>query len=884
LRELLDGSLPEIEQAELNAHLESCESCQQTLESLVAGKESWFGAARNLAQSGAARDAALKHVIGRAKHSSDEVETTGESASSGPPNLDFLKPSDQPGMLGRLGHYDVIEVVGRGGFGVVLKAFDTSLRRVVAIKVLAGHLATSVTGRRRFVREARAAAAVIHDHVVAIHSVEDSHEPPYFVMQFIEGKTLQERIDAAGPLTTQEILRIGMQTAAGLAAAHAQGLVHRDIKPANILLENGVERVKITDFGLARAADDASVTQSGVVAGTPQFMSPEQAAGESVDARADLFSLGSVMYAMCTGRPPFRATTAVAVLRRVCDETPRPIREINPDIADWLEAIIAKLHAKNPADRLQSATEVRDLLGQHLAHLQQPVVMAQPAGIGRAPLAADASPKSESSPPHGLLATLSLARDDWWAERRHRSAAVERRPHPPSLGRIAEVEGGRTQSSLDAARRELGPTSDRIAGVKPAPIEKPDFYLKLVTLPPLGLFIILLVVFIFRMMRWQEMVIATLVLGLWVAFIRCVFGQRYARALEAAGTSPPLPRATAPAYRVTWGLVSLGLFAIAALVYWLCIRTDNVSPRAGHSSDETASISPTETAIGNLPAGPAWGPPRLPSGMQLGLELEPRKEVYRAGKVVVARLTLRNSGTNEVVTTLPRLEVLEKFGFDRSLLDERDNKMPWRWGMGHKGRELWTVSGGLALHLKPDAAHELPTAELVIGNDIFSETAMAHLEVVPGQTCHLVAKLGTYGYAKGEGEPLESGIVRFRVAPADEEQSSAPSPTSEELDRLVELAERELERMKKLVESKAAPPAAVNEAEIKVLDAHLRRARARQDQAGVVSLLRRLVEIREIERNRIETVVKAAVAPPSELEESEKRLIEATLQLKAAEQ
>jgi serine/threonine protein kinase len=166
----------------------------------------------------------------------------------------------------------------------------------------------------------------------------------------------------------------GQAFLAKFGAAHKQGLVHRDIKPANILLENGVERVKITDFGLARAVDDASLTQSGVVAGTPQYMSPEQAQGEAVDHRSDLFSLGSVLYAMCTGMPPFRATGTMAVLKRVREDTPRPIREINPDIPEWLCDIIAKLHAKKPADRFQSATEVAELLSQHLAHLQQPTL------------------------------------------------------------------------------------------------------------------------------------------------------------------------------------------------------------------------------------------------------------------------------------------------------------------------------------------------------------------------------------------------------------------------------------------------------------------------------------------------------------------------------
>src|SRR5947208_14122081 len=130
------------------------------------------------------------------------------------------------------------------------------------------------------------------------------------------------------------MLRIGRQIAHGLAAAHAQGLVHRDVEMANILLENGVQRVKITDFGLARAVDDASLTQSGVIAGTPAYMSPEQARGKAVDHRTDLFSLGSVLYTLCTGRPRFRASGTMAVLKRVCEETPRPIREINGEIPD----------------------------------------------------------------------------------------------------------------------------------------------------------------------------------------------------------------------------------------------------------------------------------------------------------------------------------------------------------------------------------------------------------------------------------------------------------------------------------------------------------------------------------------------------------------------
>ncbi len=311
--------------------------------------------------------------------------TLADQGPTDPENLSFLMPSDKPGHLGRLGHYEVQEVIGRGGFGIVLKAFDERLHRVVAIKVLSPAYAANGAARKRFIREARAAAAVKNEHVVGIYDVQEEAQPPFLVMEYIDGIALQDKIDKVGTLGVKEILRIGMQIAEGLAAAHKQGLVHRDIKPANILLENGVERVKITDFGLARAVDDASVTQSGTVAGTPMYMSPEQAEGLAIDHRSDLFSLGTVLYAMCTGHPPFRASGTHAVLKRVIDASPRPVREINNEIPDWLEAIIAKLHAKKPADRFQTAKEVAELLGGHLAHLQQPTANSKPAPVAVAP-------------------------------------------------------------------------------------------------------------------------------------------------------------------------------------------------------------------------------------------------------------------------------------------------------------------------------------------------------------------------------------------------------------------------------------------------------------------------------------------------------------------
>ena len=225
--------------------------------------------------------------------------------------------------------------------------------------------------------------------------MRDTEGLPYLVMPYVRGPSLQRRLDCEGPLALVEILRIGMQAAAGLAAAHAQGLVHRDVKPANILLADGVERVKLADFGLARAADDASLTKTGIIAGTPQYMSPEQVRGESIDQRSDLFSLGSVLYAMCTGRAPFRAETSYGVLRRITDEEPRPIHEINPDIPQWLCQIIAKLMSKQLDDRFESAREVAELLQECIAHVQQPNVVPLPQHA-RPPALTASSPQGRS--------------------------------------------------------------------------------------------------------------------------------------------------------------------------------------------------------------------------------------------------------------------------------------------------------------------------------------------------------------------------------------------------------------------------------------------------------------------------------------------------------
>ena len=347
-------------------HVESCPACQRRLTELSGSADDWASQREMLRPLDG--DIAETGVLHR--HRSMEPAQLRKSADEACVR-ELLAPPSHPEMLGRLGRYEIEEIIGAGGMGIVLKAFDTELNRPIAIKLLAPHLARLGAARQRFAREARAAAAVVHEHIVPIHNVESEHATPFLVMQYVPGKSLQARVEKEGPLSVAEILRIGLQAASGLAAAHAHGLVHRDVKPANILLENGVERVFLTDFGLARASDDASLTQTGFVSGTPHYMSPEQADGQPLDHRSDLFSLGSVLYFMATGHPPFRAERPLAVLKRTCHDPHRPAWQCNSEIPDALSRIIDRLLEKNPARRFASAGELQQELERVLADVQR---------------------------------------------------------------------------------------------------------------------------------------------------------------------------------------------------------------------------------------------------------------------------------------------------------------------------------------------------------------------------------------------------------------------------------------------------------------------------------------------------------------------------------
>ncbi len=298
-----------------------------------------------------------------------EPTASGEPGTPVPASWMELASGPAPGTT--IGQYRIDHALGRGGMGVVYQAWDSGLKRFVAIKFLSPRLAVSSLARVRFVREAQAAAAINHANVVTIHAIGEHDGLPYFVMEYVAGITLADRLEREGMLERKSILRIGIQIARGLAAAHDQGLIHRDVKPANVLLESGLDRVKITDFGLACVtAERWRLTASGVVLGTPPYMSPEQAAGSSVDHRSDLFGLGSLLYHACAGEPPFPGPNVLAILDAVRHREPRPIRDLNPEIPPALEAHILRLMAKNPADRFASADDLVQALSDELAPLQ----------------------------------------------------------------------------------------------------------------------------------------------------------------------------------------------------------------------------------------------------------------------------------------------------------------------------------------------------------------------------------------------------------------------------------------------------------------------------------------------------------------------------------
>jgi hypothetical protein len=295
------------------------------------------------------------------------------------------EPPPSAGSIGpgsNLGRYSIIEPLGSGGMGVVYRAHDSKLDRIVAIKVLAPGVLVNATARGNFRRESLALARLNHPNIAALYDVGDQDGTDYIVMECVPGQSLRQVLQS-GPLSVSQATRVVLQIAEALQEAHEQGVVHRDLKPANVIL-TPKGSAKVLDFGVAKllvGADLAqSVTEAAGLVGTPLYMSPEQALGNSVDMRTDIWSLGVLYYELLTGRPPFQGDGGIAVLHAIVTERPRPVRELRPDAPEEAEAIISKAMQKEPARRYANAAEIAADLSALYVRMTAPVdVVARPA-------------------------------------------------------------------------------------------------------------------------------------------------------------------------------------------------------------------------------------------------------------------------------------------------------------------------------------------------------------------------------------------------------------------------------------------------------------------------------------------------------------------------
>ncbi len=343
------GELAESGARRVESHLEHCGSCAAQ----VPGRHSNGGPTLALRPRNSQRAAEQTPAL----ESSAVPDANGGGAAGA--GFHFLSPPLRRDEIGRLANYRVLRLLGRGGMGMVFHAEDLSLSRAVALKVMKPDLDTSIEPWERFFREARTLAAIKHPHVVTVYQVGHEGNVAYLAMEFLEGESLDAWLNSGRQLTVAEIVRLGREIASGLVAIHRNGLVHRDIKPANLWLEAPDARIKILDFGLARrTTGDTHLTSAGAIVGSPAYMSPEQARGEPVDARSDLFGLGCVLYAMCTGKEPFRGPNPMAQLIAQAVEEPQPIRLHNSAIPDELAKLVMNLLAKRRDARPASAKDV----------------------------------------------------------------------------------------------------------------------------------------------------------------------------------------------------------------------------------------------------------------------------------------------------------------------------------------------------------------------------------------------------------------------------------------------------------------------------------------------------------------------------------------------
>jgi len=261
------------------------------------------------------------------------------------------------------GRYSIERELGRGGMGIVLLARDVALDRLVAIKLLPTALASVTDRREQFLREARTAAGLSHPNVVPIHAVEEHGDLVFFVMGYVDGETLRERVERTGPLTPRYAMKVMQEVAWALAYAHERGVVHRDVKPDNIMIDQSTDRALVTDFGIAQVGPQQDQESTGEIIGTARYMSPEQACGDVVDARSDLYSLSATFFYALTGRAPFEGANLPALLTQHVSQAPPAVQQIRPDVPPRLAAVIDQCLAKAPEDRMQTGEDVARAVG-----------------------------------------------------------------------------------------------------------------------------------------------------------------------------------------------------------------------------------------------------------------------------------------------------------------------------------------------------------------------------------------------------------------------------------------------------------------------------------------------------------------------------------------
>lgn len=428
LKLLMEGRLGDNESNAIEEHFLACEACQRQTREMYQSDTLADAIKKQAAQSEelsippklATMMQRLREqsLVGTQSPDLDGTQIIPSSSGSKFSNdrtefLSGLRPAEAPDELARLDGFRLLKLLGHGGMGAVFLAEDTRLKRRVAVKLLRPEFANRQAATERFLREAQAVAAVRHENVVAIYQVGQDQEVPFLAQELLEGETLDNRLKREHALPLVDAVTIGEQIAKGLAAAHSQGLIHRDIKPANVWLEgshreayesaqanvqtiyeeSGVSshakhtedqqvdaeeiRVKLLDFGLARALTDTQgLTQPGVLLGTPAYMAPEQARGEVVDQRADLFSLGGVLYECVTGKRPFKGNTPMSILHALASETPAPVKSLRPDAPDKLCDLIAQLLEKNQNVRPASAQDVARRLADIRRSLAEPATAA----------------------------------------------------------------------------------------------------------------------------------------------------------------------------------------------------------------------------------------------------------------------------------------------------------------------------------------------------------------------------------------------------------------------------------------------------------------------------------------------------------------------------